>query len=89
MVGPERDHCQVEISRTDDFHLGIDAPIRCSGEFGDVVVRVSPSYRLEMHVDTDEGNAAELSLRDEGVLAATGRQAHLRRRGTALDRPAE
>jgi len=26
--------------------------------FGDVVVRVSPDYRLELHLDTDEGNAA-------------------------------
>jgi acetate kinase len=26
--------------------------------FGDVIVRVSPAYRLEFHLDTDEGNAA-------------------------------
>ena len=25
---------------------------------GDVIVRVSPDYRLEFHLDTDEGNAA-------------------------------
>lgn len=28
--------------------------------FGDVVVRVSSAYRLEFHLDTDEGNAAGL-----------------------------
>jgi len=28
--------------------------------FGDVVVRVSGDYRLEFHLDTDEGNAAGL-----------------------------
>ena len=26
--------------------------------FGDVIVRVSPGYRTELHLDTDEGNAA-------------------------------
>jgi acetate kinase len=26
--------------------------------FADVIVRVSPAYRLELHLDTDEGNAA-------------------------------
>ena len=28
--------------------------------FGDVVVRVSPDFRLELHLDSDEGNAAGL-----------------------------
>jgi hypothetical protein len=36
--------------------------VRVEGEreliFGDVVVRVNPAYRLAMHIDTDEGNAA-------------------------------
>ncbi|MBU1508867.1 acetate/propionate family kinase, partial [Myxococcota bacterium] len=29
--------------------------------FGDVVVRVSPSFKLAMHLDTDEGNAASIT----------------------------
>ena len=28
--------------------------------YGDVVVRVNPNYRLAMHIDTDEGNAANI-----------------------------
>ncbi len=49
--------------------------------FGDVVVRVSPDFRLEMHVDTDEGNAAGLRARDTVWLhSPTGATARLRRR---------
>ncbi|ATD54471.1 phosphate propanoyltransferase [Clostridium chauvoei] len=32
--------------------------------FGDVVVRVNDSYKLELHLDTDEANAASLSSND-------------------------
>ncbi|MEZ4473574.1 MAG: phosphate propanoyltransferase [bacterium] len=139
VLGPARGKCQVEISRTDEFFLGLDAPVRRSGDvasspgitlqgpagrltlsegvicawrhihmtpedaerfgvqdrdivevavdsqdrdliFGDVMVRVSPAYRLEMHIDTDEANAAEIGRDFKGVLVATGRTAHLRRR---------
>ncbi len=140
VVGPTRPRCQVELSRTDEFQLGVDAPVRCSGDlagtpgivlegpagrialddgvicaqrhihmtpedaerfgvehkdivevaldtegrdlvFADVVVRVKPSYQLEMHLDTDEGNAAELGRRGaSGVLVETDRIVHLRRR---------
>ncbi len=119
VLGPVRGESQVEISRTEEFKLGIDAPIRASGDltgtpglrlegqagavvlpngainalrhihmspedalgfalrdrdvvrvrvegprslvFGDVLVRVHPEFLLEMHIDTDEANAAEIS----------------------------
>jgi propanediol utilization protein len=36
--------------------------------FQNVVVRVSPTYRLEMHLDTDEGNAAGLRSGDHVAM---------------------
>jgi putative phosphotransacetylase len=36
--------------------------------FGDVLIRVSPKYALEFHVDTDEANAALLKTGDEVKL---------------------
>ncbi|MCK6527163.1 acetate/propionate family kinase [Myxococcota bacterium] len=147
VLGPTRRACQVEISRTDEFHLGLDAPVRDSGDvanspgialegpagrlvlregvicarrhvhmapgdaarlgvadrdvvevavesegrdlvFGDVLVRVSPDFVLEMHVDTDEANAAELVPGTAGSLAPSGRHGRLVRRQTRYD-PAE
>lgn len=136
VLGPLRSRCQVEVSRTDEKQLGIDAPVRQSGDvagsapitlegpagrldlpeglicawrhihmtpadaaaygvadgdevqvaiaggvrdliYGDVIVRVSPKFRLEMHVDTDEANAAELEPRATGELVETGGVARL------------
>lgn len=126
VLGPVRPETQVEIARTEEYKLGIDAPIRISGDldgtpgitlegpagrveldhsvvcarrhihmspqdamefavrdhdvvsvrvpgerslvFGDVVVRVHGDYRLDMHIDTDEANAAELSPGAQGFL---------------------
>jgi acetate kinase len=147
VLGPERPKCQVEISRTDEFHLGLDAPVRASGDvanspgmtlrgpagvlqlregvicawrhihmtpddaahfgvvdrdvvevavasptsgrdlvFGDVMVRVSPSSSLEMHIDTDEANAADLSPHAEGMLVQTGGEARLTKRKVVASR---
>ncbi len=145
VLGPPRKACQVEIARTDEFKLGLDAPVRRSGDvagsapivlegpagrlelsegaicawrhihmrpqdaaaygvaqgdivevavdsegrdlvFGDVLVRVSDKYALEMHVDTDEANAAELTRGQTGALVATtGTARVLRRQGRAAD----
>jgi acetate kinase len=124
VLGPARRETQVEISMTEQFKLGVQPPIRESGDlrstpgvsvegpagsvaldrgvicalrhvhmspedalsfglrdklvvsvrvggdreltFGDVLIRVHPDYRLAMHIDTDEANAANI------VAGATG-----------------
>jgi acetate kinase len=128
ILGPLRKESQVEVSRTEQFKLGIDAPIRDSGDlegtpgieiegekgavhlekgvisakrhihmspeealglglrdrdvvmvkvkgvreliFGDVLIRVHPSYRMDMHLDTDEANAAQITAGTSGFIDA-------------------
>jgi acetate kinase len=148
ILGPLRPQDQVEVSRTDEFFLGLDAPIRASGDvkntpgitlvgpkgkvdlkqgvicawrhihmtpadaehfgvqdrdivevaiagtgrdliFGDVLVRVHSSFALEMHLDTDEANAAELNQGSEGALVSTEGVATLRTRRTRFDKNAD
>ncbi len=119
ILGPCRNLTQIELAFTDSIQLGIDIPVRASGEiegtpggyvmgpkgmiempngiiraarhvhmhpsdadfygvkhrdfmkmrvmsaqctttFEDMLVRVDPSFKLEVHIDTDEANAAAL-----------------------------
>lgn len=128
ILGPVRKATQVEISLTDARSIGVNAPVRESGDiagsgacrlvgpageieisegviaakrhihatvadaermglengqiveveiptanersltFGDVVVRVSDSYALAMHIDTDEANAAGMAPNSIGKI---------------------
>ena len=119
ILGPCRDYTQVELAFTDAISLGIDAPVRksgnhtdtpgcylmgpkgmvemksgvirherhvhigpadadyyrvkngdrinlrvksdCSTVFEDLLVRLDPKAKLEVHLDTDEGNACNLT----------------------------
>ncbi|MFL6541420.1 MAG: phosphate propanoyltransferase, partial [Chthoniobacterales bacterium] len=126
VLGPARKATQVEIAMTEQFKLGIQPPIRESGDidgspgctlegtvgsvnidkgvicalrhvhmtpadalryglkdkctvrvrvpgdrellFGDVRIRVDPSFALAMHIDTDEANAANLRNGARGFI---------------------
>ncbi|MCC7200664.1 MAG: acetate/propionate family kinase, partial [Gammaproteobacteria bacterium] len=57
IVGPARAHDQVEVSRTDEFLLGVDAPVRESGD-----IEHTPGIRIE-------GPAGAITLR-KGVICA-------------------
>ena len=119
ILGPCRDHSQVELAFTDAISLGLDIPVRksgdhrdspgcyllgpagmiqlargvirherhvhmgprdaayygvkdgdrinlrvrstCSAVFEDLLVRQAPGTKLEVHLDTDEGNACDLA----------------------------
>ena len=126
IVGPLRRQTQVEISLTDAIKLGVNPPVRLSGDlkgtpgivlvgqkgevelsegmiiakrhihcstdeakklklkngsavsvkvesnrpviFEDVAIRVKDDYKLCMHIDTDEGNAAGINKIGEGII---------------------
>ncbi|NIV28307.1 MAG: phosphate propanoyltransferase, partial [Anaerolineae bacterium] len=66
----------IHMTPTDARRLGLEngdvVRVRVEGEreliFGDVAVRVSPKFKLEFHLDTDEANAAELNTGDIAYL---------------------
>lgn len=131
ILGPPRKATQVEISKTDSIRLGLNAPIRLSGNlpgsspvtivgpngsiyleeglivaqahihmsrneayqlhlqdganvtvevangerplrFEKVRIRTSPEFNLEMHIDTDEANAAAIYPGQKGKIIKAG-----------------
>ncbi len=66
----------VHMSPEDALRYGVRdksfVRVRISGDrelvFGDVLVRVDPSFKLAMHIDTDEGNAANVKTGAQGYI---------------------
>ena len=72
----------IHMSPQDATHYGVrhndSVSVRIASAFRDVIyehvrVRVSPDYVLEMHIDTDEANAADVGVRSTGVLLVDDR----------------
>lgn len=53
---------------SDGERVTVTIPGPRGGTFANVLVRVSPNFRLEFHIDTDEANAAELKNGDMVTL---------------------
>lgn len=126
VLGPTRSRTQIEVSKTDTFTLGVEAPVRPSGKldntpsitlrgpagevwtdgliiaarhvhmspqdaermglkdgdyvdirigdgergvsFANTLIRVKEGFVTEMHIDTDEANAAGISVSTQGEL---------------------
>jgi acetate kinase len=74
-------HRHIHASPADALRLGVKdhdvvaVAIDSEGRdliFEDVVVRVAPDYRTELHLDTDEGNAAAVGPGTTATLLAPG-----------------
>ena len=67
----ESDAAHYGVSNGDMMQLQIASP-SCSVTLEDVLVRADPSAKLEVHIDTDEGNACNLDAATEVVLKKSG-----------------
>jgi putative phosphotransacetylase len=54
-----RDAEQYGVQAGDETELVVSHPT-CAMSLGRIVVRVDPRYKLEVHIDSDEGNACDL-----------------------------
>ena len=81
ILGPVRKESQVEISVSDSVKLGVDPPIRDSGDIQDSpgITLAGPNGKLELkqgviiakrHLHLDPVTAAELGLKDKDVITA-------------------
>lgn len=65
-------HISTEDAKEYNLEQGDRLLLQATGErsiiFTDVIVRVNPNYRLDFHIDLDEGNAAGLKTGDQVKL---------------------
>ncbi|MCR4907379.1 MAG: phosphate propanoyltransferase [Lachnospiraceae bacterium] len=68
IVAARHIHMSPEDARQGGFHDGDIVSVLSENErattFENVLIRVDPSFTLEMHIDTDEANAAEIKTGD-------------------------
>ena len=74
---------QIDGVGKDRMKLKIGGP--CAVTFDEMLVRVEESFKLEVHIDTDEANAAEVIRGQTGTLAATTAQAIIKRVNSKLN----
>ena len=76
----------IHMTPQDALALGVEdgdrVDVRAQSEgrdltFSEVKIRVRPDFALEMHVDTDEANAAGLTTGAHGVLESTAGTARM------------
>ena len=65
-------HCSTEEAKKMGLKAGDKVAVRIAGDrqlvFEKVIVRVKDNYRFTMHIDADEGNAAEVYKTGEGII---------------------
>ena len=72
VIGPFRDYTQIEISKTDAYTLGLNPPIRTSGDLdgSEVVTLVGPRGEMKMSIlgPTRKATQVDVSLTDARKL---------------------
>lgn len=65
-------HASPEAAKRARVRNGLVVSVKVEGKravtFHNIIVRIHPTYRWHMHIDTDEGNAAGITHNTQGVL---------------------
>lgn len=82
VVGPSRDYTQIEISKTDAYKLGINPPVRTSGDLdnSEIVTLVGPNGSIvtngciiaDRHIHISMEDKIRYNLKDKVNIKITG-----------------